>query len=49
MDEVCVHCGHPVINDGLGVLVHRDGKRGAPQMCPTGIGRVACLPQGGVE
>lgn len=47
MDDLCVNCGHPVRVDDLGVLVHRNGKQGAPQMCLDGSGRIACLPQGG--
>lgn len=49
MDDLCVNCGYAVVVDDLGVLVHRAGKLGAPQMCPDGSGRIACLPQAGVE
>lgn len=49
MDDLCIHCGHPAEVDDFGVLVHRDGKLGAPQMCLDGSGHIACLYQAGVE
>lgn len=42
MDDRCANCGHPILEDDLGVTVHADGKRGAPQMCPDRSGGTAC-------
>ncbi|AHY84249.1 hypothetical protein SEA_AMYMECH_65 [Mycobacterium phage Amymech] len=50
MDEVCVHCGRPVhvvrTPWGGAALVHRAS---GADSCLDGSGRMACLPQGGVE
>ena len=49
MDDLCIHCGHPVIVVPLtGQLVHRETET---VWCigRDGGGRIACLPQAGVE
>lgn len=53
MDDLCIHCGHPVVlietPVGWGVFHRTADEQRVEGLCPDGSGRFACLAQAGVE